>query len=94
MLLSLLTNEIDGKFMSPKNQHSRILLSKNESGAIGFCEACDVVEMEIGAISLRVDSSSLDSLSKLLKEAAQCLKILKIEKARFIQTTPSECNLH
>ncbi|MDO9393761.1 MAG: hypothetical protein Q7T42_07305 [Methylotenera sp.] len=80
--------------MSPKNQHSRILLSKNESGAVGFCEACDVVEMEIGAISLRVDSLSLDLLSRLLNEAAQCLKILKVEKAGFIQTALTECNLH
>lgn len=80
--------------MSPKNQHSRILLSKNESGAVGFCEARDVVEMEIGAISLRVDSLSLDLLSRLLNEAAQCLKILKVEKAGFIQTALTECNSH
>ncbi|MDP1766375.1 MAG: hypothetical protein Q8K83_05680 [Methylotenera sp.] len=80
--------------MSPKNQHSRILLSQNESGGIRFCEACEVVEMEIGAVSLRVDSLSLDSLSKLLNEAAKCLSLLKNEKARFMQTTPTECNLH
>lgn len=61
--------------MSPKNQHPRILLSKNDSGAIGFCEVCDVVELEISAFSLRIDSASLDSLSKLINDAAQCLKV-------------------
>ena len=55
--------------MNPKNQHARLLLAKNTAGAIAFCETCDVVEMEIGAISLRVDAESLEALSLLLKDA-------------------------
>lgn len=65
--------------MTPKNQHARILLAKNTAGAIAFCEACDVVEMEIGAISLRIDAESLEALSLLLKDANTRLHYYRLE---------------
>ena len=67
--------------MTPKNQHTRILLAKNTAGAIAFCEACDVVEMEIGAISLRIDAESLEVLSVLLKDADIRLSYYRLEQA-------------
>ena len=67
--------------MTPKNQHTRILLAKNTAGAIAFCEACDVVEMEIGAISLRIDAESLEALSMLLKDADIRLSYYRLEQA-------------
>lgn len=67
--------------MTPKNQHSRILLAKNTAGAIAFCESCDVIEMEIGAISLRIDAESLEALSVLLKDADIRLSYYRLEKA-------------
>ena len=68
-----------GSAMNPKNQHARLLLAKNTAGAIAFCEACDVVEMEIGAISLRVDAESLEALSLLLKDANSRLNYYRLE---------------
>jgi hypothetical protein len=67
--------------MIPKNQHARLLLAKNTAGAIAFCEACDVVEMEIGAISLRIDAESLEALSLLLKDANTRLNYYRLESA-------------
>jgi hypothetical protein len=80
--------------MNSKNQHSRILLSRNEGGAIAFCESCDVLELEIGAISLRIDSPSLEMLSKLMNEATASMKLYKQEKARFTQAIQRNCDLH
>ncbi len=80
--------------MKHKSQNSRILLSKNEGGAIAFCEACDVLELEIGTISLRVNAPSLEALSQLINEATESMKIYKSEKARFIQSMPSDISFH
>ena len=66
--------------MTPKNQHTRILLAKNTAGAIAFCESCDVVEMEIGSISLRIDAESLKALSMLLKDADIRLSYYRLEQ--------------
>ena len=80
--------------MKPRSQHSRILLSRNEGGAIAFCESCDVLELEIGAVSLRIDSHSLELLSKLMNEATASMKSYKQEKARFTQEMQQSFGLH
>jgi ABC-type transporter Mla MlaB component len=80
--------------MKPRSQHTRILLSRNEGGAIAFCESCDVLELEVGAVSLRIDSSSLELLSKLMHEATASMKTYKQEKARFTQAMQQNFGLH
>lgn len=80
--------------MLPKNQHNRILLAKNQSGAIAFCEACDVIEMEIGAISLRIDAESLEALSSLLKDADIRLSYYRLEKASHMQQQAADLSFH
>lgn len=80
--------------MTPKNSHSRILLAKNESGAIAFCEACDVVELEIGAVSMRIDAQSLKALNDLLKDADMRLNYYRLEKASFEQNQSADLSFH
>lgn len=80
--------------MTPKNQHSRILLAKNTAGSIAFCEACDVIEMEIGAISLRIDAESLEALSNLLKDADVRLSYYRLEKASMVQQSAADLSFH
>lgn len=80
--------------MNPKNQHTRVLLAKNTAGAIAFCEACDVVEMEIGAMSLRIDAESLAALSSLLKDADIRLNYYRLEKASTIQKQATDLSVH
>ena len=69
--------------MSPKNMHKRILLNKNQSGQVEYCEACDVVEMEIGPVSIRLHAKDLEQFSQLIKEAEMRLGFYKDEKPRF-----------
>lgn len=80
--------------MSPKNQHSRILLAKNDSGSIAFCEACDVVELEIGAVSMRIDAESLQALNGLFKDADIRLNYYRLEKASFEQGQVADLSFH
>ena len=80
--------------MSPKNQHSRILLAKNDGGSIAYCESCDVVELETGAISMRVDAPSLELLSALLKDADTRLSYYRLEKANFENTLAADLSFH
>ena len=80
--------------MTPKNQHARILLAKNTAGAVAFCESCDVVEMEIGAISLRIDAESLEALSILLKDADVRLSYYRLEKASIMERQAADLSMH
>ena len=80
--------------MTPKNQHARILLAKNTAGAVAFCEGCDVVEMEIGAISLRIDAESLEALSILLKDADVRLSYYRLEKASIMERQAADLSMH
>jgi hypothetical protein len=79
--------------MSAK-KHPQILLAENKSGSIGYCESCQVVELVIGAISLRVDEQSLEIISALLKDATYRLNVYKKEKYRFTQDLPEELMFH
>ena len=63
----------------------RILLSKNESGQIVFCENCNVAELELGAISLRVEAGTLHALRSLLADATTRLALYEHEKAIIAQ---------
>ena len=80
--------------MAPKNQHSRILLAKNASGSVAFCESCDVIELEIGAISMRIDALSLEALSMLVKDADIRLNYYRLEKASFNPTQTTDIGFH
>ena len=68
--------------MNPKNGHNRILLNKNASGRVEFCEGCDVVELEIDAISVRLHAQDMPQFSALIKEAELRLHIYRLETAR------------
>jgi len=48
---------------------TKILLAKNEAGSAGYCESCDVVELGIGAISIRIVATDLYYIAQLLKVA-------------------------
>lgn len=75
-------------------RHAHILLSENQAGSVGFCETCNVIELEFGAISLRIDEPSLSGLCKLLQDAEHRLNIYKNEKKRFIAHTPEDLLFH
>lgn len=66
--------------MDKKPSCTRVLLTKNEAGRVGYCEDCDVVELEIGAISLRIVAADLHHVAQLLKEADTRLGYYRLEQ--------------
>jgi hypothetical protein len=72
----------------------RVLLSKNESGQIIFCENCNVAELELGAISLRIDAGTLHTLKTLLADAVTRLALYQQEKAIVTQQSAVNCSVH
>jgi hypothetical protein len=75
-------------------KHIHILLAENQSGSVGYCESCHVVELEFGAISLRLDEQSLEMLSTLLRDANFRLNVYQKEKQRFKQDLPADLMFH
>lgn len=69
--------------MSPKNTHKRILLNKNQSGLVEYCEGCEVVEVEIGPVSIRLQAQELELFSTLIQEADMRLRYYNMEKRQF-----------
>ncbi|PPC84071.1 MAG: hypothetical protein CTY38_02880 [Methylotenera sp.] len=72
----------------------RILLSKNESGQIVFCENCNVAELELGAISVRIEAGTLPILKRLLADAVTRLALYEQEKAIFARESPLYPSMH
>lgn len=69
--------------MSRKSEHRRILLNKNQSGLVEYCESCEVVEVEIGPVSIRLQAQDLELFGTLIQEAGTRLRYYNMEKARF-----------
>lgn len=69
--------------MNPKNKHKRIQLNQNQSGKIEYCEGCDVVEMELGPVSVRLHAQDLALFSTLIQEAEMHLRYYQLEKTKF-----------
>lgn len=63
--------------MSVENLCHRILLAKNQGCKVVYCEECDVTELEVDSMSLRVESESLVQLFEVLKEAINKLSAYK-----------------
>lgn len=55
----------------------RILLAGADGCRIIYCEGCEVAEMELGAISVRLELSAMHNLQAVLGQAAQKLSVLK-----------------
>lgn len=63
--------------MATQRNHAKIALSKNDAGTVRYCESCDVLEMDLGTMSVRLDSAMFDALSMLLSEAVKQLSLYK-----------------
>lgn len=79
--------------MSAK-KHPHILLAENQAGTVGYCETCHVVELEIGAISLRIDENTLALLGRLVRDADYRLNVYQNERQKFKNDAPLDLMLH
>lgn len=75
-------------------KHPHILLAESSAGTVGYCETCHVVELEIGAISLRIDENTLALLGRLLRDADYRLNVYQNEKHKFTQNLPADLLFH
>ncbi|HSI38558.1 MAG TPA: hypothetical protein VK946_05755 [Methylotenera sp.] len=58
----------------------RILLAGAEGCKIIYCDGCGVAEMELGALSVRLELNALHNLQAVLGQAAMKLSVLKATK--------------
>ncbi len=55
--------------INPKKTHAKTLLAGNDDGNVVYCESCNVLELSLGALTLRLNPESLHSLSSVLNLA-------------------------
>lgn len=63
--------------MKQNESCKRVLLAGEHGCRVVYCEACQVAELEIGALSLRLEESSLHQVHKTLEQALIKLSVLK-----------------
>jgi hypothetical protein len=55
----------------------RIVLAGEEGCRVLYCEDCNVAELEIGAMSLRLEAHAFESLARMVRQAEQRLALVK-----------------
>lgn len=55
--------------MDSTEEHKKTLLSGNDGCCVVFCPGCNVLELNIGALRLRIAPDSLHALSSVLNHA-------------------------
>lgn len=76
----MLMNFLEGAVMSKDEACKRILLAGADGCRIVYCEGCGVAELELGAISVRLEHNALHNLQAVLGHAARKLSVLKAIK--------------
>ena len=64
------------------NACKRIQLAGGESCKVLFCESCNVAELELGAMSLRLEPATLHGLAEMLQQAQAALVLLTAAEPR------------
>jgi hypothetical protein len=66
--------------MESSNSCHRVVLAGNAGCRVLYCEECNVAEVEVGALSLRLEMAAFHSLGEMLQEAMSSLA--KIDSAK------------
>lgn len=74
------------KMMNSTEQHKKVNLSGNDDCYVAFCPGCNVLELNLGALTLRISPESLHSLSSVLNHA-------KVRLARMQNSAPVNDNI-
>lgn len=69
--------------MGPKNEHKRVLLNRNQSGQVDYCDGCEVVEIAVGPVSVRLHSQDLQLFSTLIQGAVMRLEAYSFDREAF-----------
>ncbi|MDR5170954.1 hypothetical protein IHQ56_03885 [Methylobacillus flagellatus] len=79
--------------MKTANNCRRVVLAGAEGCRVLYCEECNVMEIEVGALSLRLEDHAFNSLAEMIQEAATRLAIYSANKSHS-QFTASIKNVH
>lgn len=63
--------------MGKQESCKRVVLAGAEGCRIIYCEGCNVAEMELGAISVRLELNAIHNLQAVLAQATVKLSVLK-----------------
>lgn len=63
--------------MKPENACHRVVLAGEAGCRVLYCEDCQVAELEIGAMSLRLETPAFDTLAAVMQAAETRLARLK-----------------
>ena len=63
--------------MKSKKPCHRIVLAGEEGCRVLYCEDCKVAELEIGAMSLRLEIQAFDTLVAMVQQAEKRLALVK-----------------
>lgn len=55
--------------IASKKQHVKTRLAGNDGCEVVFCEGCNTLELNIGALTLHLNQESMHSLSSVLNQA-------------------------
>jgi len=60
----------------------RVLLAGNDGCRVLYCNECKVAEIEVGALSLRLEAHAFSTLSEVLLEAVSRMStMIEVEKS-------------
>jgi hypothetical protein len=78
-----------------KKPHAKTRLAGSDDSNIVYCEHCDVLELNLGGLTLRLNPESLQTLSSVLNHAKVRLDRLQ-NVASATETAQSACvkNVH
>ncbi|SNR76194.1 hypothetical protein SAMN05192560_0944 [Methylobacillus rhizosphaerae] len=79
--------------MKTANNCKRVVLAGGEGCRVLYCEECNVAEVEVGALSLRLEAHAFNSLAEMMQEAAARLAIHYANNSHS-QFTASVKNVH
>lgn len=61
----------------------RMILAGTEGCRVTYCEDCRVAEIEIGAVSMRLEMQAFSNLNQMLQEAQARLAVLDAAASAF-----------
>ena len=67
------------------NPCEKIILAENFDVRLIYCKKCDVIELEIGAISLRLEPTHMQQIANIMMKAS-----LKLDRMVNLQRTPNK----
>ncbi|CAG0992830.1 hypothetical protein MTYP_02376 [Methylophilaceae bacterium] len=68
----------------------RIVLSGSDGCRVSYCEDCRVAEIEVGALSLRLEVHAFNTLADVLQEAAAKLAAFNAARADYEREVGSQ----